>query len=301
MQSAEGKGEGDPSHAVGSASDWPIVALAFGLAISAVVLTTRAMGLSAPPRSAWRLNPGASLLLFILLIGIGPQGGEALATMFDVAADDTSLRASVIHAAGSFALQMLLLAAIVAARRKGLIFDLRSEADQTGEVVRPAWSRGSAAALGVVALAIAWFPLQSVGSIAASIQLYFGGAQPPAEGHSTFELLRTSPSIALNCAMVVIVLACAPITEEVAFRGGLMRAMRGMRIPAWTSIALTSVLFAAVHVPALTAGAMASGLATLFALAVVLGWLMERTGRITAPIVAHALFNLINLILFWTA
>lgn len=259
------------------------------------------MGLSAPPRSAWRLNSGASLLLFILLIGVGPQGGEALATLFGVAVDDTSLRASVIHAAGSFALQMSLLEAIIVARRAGLIFDQQDDADRTGEVVRPAWSRWSAAALGVIALAIAWFPLQSIGSIAASIQLFFGGSQPPAEGHSTFELLRTSPSIALSCAMVVVVIACAPITEEVAFRGGLMRAMRGMRIPAWTSIALTSVLFAAVHVPALTQGAMASGLATLFALAVVLGWLMERTGRITAPIVAHALFNLINLILFWTA
>ncbi len=283
------------------ASEWPLIALAVGLVIGAVVLATRAMALSAPPRSEWKLNPGSSLLLFLLIIGVGPQGGEALTALFGLSADDTSLRASVIHASGSFVLQMLLLVTVIVARRKGNTIDQRDDAAQVGAFVQPPWSRGSAAALGVIALATAWFPLQSIGSIAASIQLFFGGGQPPAEGHSTFELLRTSPSLALSGAMVVVVVVCAPITEEVAFRGGLMRALRGMRVAPWTSIAITSALFAAVHVPALTAGAMASGLATLFTLAVVLGWLMERTGRITAPIVAHALFNLINLILFWTA
>ena len=221
--------------------------------------------------------------------------------MLGVATQDTSLRTSVIHAAGAFVLQMLLLAAVVAACRAGLIADHHAADARIGHASHEPWSRWKAAVFAAIVLATAWFPLQSIGSIAAWLQLFFGGGQAPAEGHSTFELLRTSPSFALASAMVVVILACAPITEELAFRGGLLRALRGMRLPPWTSIAIASALFAAVHIPALTAGAMASGLTTLFALGVVLGWLMERTGRITAPIVAHALFNLINLILFWTA
>ena len=298
---AESRGASELVPSPTASNLWPIISLAIGLAITAMVIATRAMKLSGAPRSAWLLSSGASLVLFMLLLGVGPQGGAALAALLSIAPDETSLRASVIHASGTFALQMLLLAALFTARRGGMIRGQHEFDSATGNCGAEPFTHARAVALAAIALALAWFPLQAVGTIASSIQLSFGGAVPPLEGHSTFELLRTSPNITLNVAMIVVVLAFAPIAEELAFRGGLLRALRGLRGPPWLAIAITSLLFAAVHVPALTAGAMASGLATLFTLAVILGWLMERTGRITAPIVAHALFNLINLILFWTA
>jgi membrane protease YdiL (CAAX protease family) len=119
------------------------------------------------------------------------------------------------------------------------------------------------------------------------------------EGHTTFDLLRNSPDMMLKIAMVVIVILCAPITEEFTFRGAMQMGFRGSGFSPWWAIIITSVFFAAVHIPVLAVGAMASGLATLFLLALILGWLMQRTGRIAAPIAAHSLFNLVNLMIFW--
>ena len=80
--------------------------------------------------------------------------------------------------------------------------------------------------------------------------------------------------------------------------GPVVAALVASPVTRW-AIIITSVFFAAVHIPVLAVGAMASGLATLFLLALILGWLMQRTGRIAAPIAAHSLFNLVNLMIFW--
>ncbi len=280
----------------------PILPLAAGVVILGWALTTRAMQLGHAPRNAWSLNPGASLLLFVLLLGVGPYAGGMLVSAVGITTDQLSLQSAVVWSIGVFTVQMFFIGLLVAAERKGLFAHTGHNADDESILwMRAPLSRTKSALVGALALALAWFPLQVIGSLASSVEALCGGRPPPAEGHSTFELLRSSPSDAWRSAMVSVVLVCAPITEELAFRGGLLRALRMVRVPVWTAIAATSTLFAAVHVPALADGAMASGLTTLFALAMVLGWLMERTGRIIAPIVAHSLFNLINLILFFTA
>jgi membrane protease YdiL (CAAX protease family) len=60
---------------------------------------------------------------------------------------------------------------------------------------------------------------------------------------------------------------------------------------------ITSLLFAIVHWGALTDGSRIVGLATLFILAIGWGMLYERTGRIAAPVLAHAIFNATNLLI----
>jgi hypothetical protein len=64
-----------------------------------------------------------------------------------------------------------------------------------------------------------------------------------------------------------------------------------------TSVAVTACLFALIHLPALPEGARLVGVTTLAALGAVWGVLYERTGRIAAPILAHAAFNVANLLL----
>ncbi len=81
----------------------------------------------------------------------------------------------------------------------------------------------------------------------------------------------------------------APATEELLFRGGLFRLLRG-RLPRWIAFVAPSLLFAAIHfhVPSFV---------PLAALGMIFSFAYERTGRIATPIVAHALFNCNNLLM----
>ena len=78
----------------------------------------------------------------------------------------------------------------------------------------------------------------------------------------------------------------AAVAEEVLFRGIFYQAIRGSgrpRLALW----LTAFLFGAIHL----------NLAAFLPLALfgaALAWLYERTGTLTAPIVAHATFNLVG-------
>ncbi len=293
MLAAESMGDGADSSASGATQNWPTISLAIGIAVIAAATMTRAMRLSVAPSNAWDWGVLQAFAVFLGL-GFSSSLGAALARrVFGFTSDDATIQATVIVAAGSFLAQFVLIVGVLArARRVNPVresepFEIR------------AWRIPRSIQLGVVAIAIAWFPLQAVGSIAASIQSFCAGTMPPAEGHSTFQLLQGSQSFAWTAAMVVVVVFLAPIAEEFTFRGGLQLGLRGLNVSRWTRIFLTSAVFAGIHYSVLVDGAQASGLAMLFSLAVVLGWLMERTGRIAAPIAAHALFNSANLCIFW--
>ena len=65
-----------------------------------------------------------------------------------------------------------------------------------------------------------------------------------------------------------------------------------MRRP-WTAIIITSAAFSAMHI----GSAAVYALPGLFVLSLGFGWARERTGRLAAPIVMHAAFNVGNLVL----
>lgn len=299
---AKSRGEvADPSTAE-PASNWPTISLALGAAIIILVLATRAMRLTYAPANEWKLSAGKSFALFALLYVTGAFGSWMLSYVCGISAGDESMKAKVIAGLGGFATQVALLFAVFRMQYLMPTFLQASTIEPAIESTRklPApWGTLRSIFFGAFILAIAWFPLQAVGGIVASIQLYFGGLQPPTDGHSTFDLLSQSHDKLLTCAMVVIILICAPITEEFTFRGAMQMGLRGSGFSPWWAIIFTSIFFAVFHIPVLTPGAVASGIATLFLLAVILGWLMQRTGRIAAPIAAHSLFNFTNLMLFW--
>jgi hypothetical protein len=95
-------------------------------------------------------------------------------------------------------------------------------------------------------------------------------------------------SPALRIAFVFIATIAAPVTEELIFRAGLFRFLRG-RLPGWVAVLVSSLLFAAIH------QSLAS-LAGLTMLAAVCALAYQRTGRIGTAIVAHALFNLTTVV-----
>lgn len=89
--------------------------------------------------------------------------------------------------------------------------------------------------------------------------------------------------------VVIMALGIAPFAEEVLFRGYLFRVAERYA-GRWPAMATVSLLFAGVHVHLPALGG-------LFVLAMVLNLLYVVTGSLWAPIAAHALFNMLTLIL----
>ncbi len=100
-------------------------------------------------------------------------------------------------------------------------------------------------------------------------------------------ILDAPPGIRVYLAIFATVLA--PVAEEFFFRGLLFSTAKQFGWPklGWLGV---SFLFAAMHVNAPT-------FLPLFALALALTWLCEKTDGLLAPIIAHSLFNLANLVL----
>lgn len=97
---------------------------------------------------------------------------------------------------------------------------------------------------------------------------------------------------ALFAGLVVI---AAPVTEEIVYRGLIQSAfLRATRSP-WIAILATSAVFMYMHISV----AAWYALPALFVLSIGLGIAAERTKGLLAPMLIHAIFNLLNLGLAW--
>jgi len=99
-------------------------------------------------------------------------------------------------------------------------------------------------------------------------------------------MLQTGISIGPEIFLALLAIALAPVTEELLFRGILYPFIKQQGYP---KLALwgTSVLFGLLHLNLMT-------FLPLTFLGLVLAWLYETTDNLTAPILAHSLFNLAN-------
>lgn len=143
--------------------------------------------------------------------------------------------------------------------------------------------RGLPAALGVAAAAfLAALPV--VYLIHGLTQIALGG--PDDQEVVTF--LREQASAGDRVLVILMAVLVAPVAEETIFRGyfhGVVRQYGGV----WCGIGVNSLLFAAVH------GHLAA-LPGLFALAVALTLVYERTRTLWAPIAMHIVFNLLTVL-----
>jgi membrane protease YdiL (CAAX protease family) len=91
----------------------------------------------------------------------------------------------------------------------------------------------------------------------------------------------------------------APIGEETLFRGYVFNALRltfaSKRWGIVLAYLVSALLFAVIHIFGVTQGAAAL-IVPIFFIALVLAWGMHRTGSLLPGIVAHALFNSIQLV-----
>lgn len=121
------------------------------------------------------------------------------------------------------------------------------------------------------------------------------GAPRPETGHTMLEAVRASTRPFVKIGLVLSAVIVAPVLEEAVYRGVIQSAFASIaghrRIAA---VGVTSLLFTAAH-----AGAVPwQMLPGLLLVAMVLGWLYERTATLIAPILAHAVFNGLNLCLY---
>lgn len=138
----------------------------------------------------------------------------------------------------------------------------------------------------------------------------------PVEDQEAVKMIVQSP-VWIRTYLAIFAVVLAPLGEEFFFRGVMFRAVSRIRWPAlarslrhqghsrfawfcrqqlWRVLAYggVSFFFALFHVNIPT-------FLPLFAFAIVLTWLCEKTGGLLAPIMAHSLFNLANLVVLLLA
>ncbi|MFN4225735.1 MAG: lysostaphin resistance A-like protein [Hyphomonas sp.] len=131
------------------------------------------------------------------------------------------------------------------------------------------------------AVAFNWFAYAPIDYIALQLT---GQEELPVEkpGYETSYAPETLPGELFSAVIA------APLFEELAFRGFLLSVLLARGWPVWGSITVVAALFAATHEQYYLSGQI-----SVFVLGVLMGGLRIASGGIAAPILAHALSNLI--------
>jgi membrane protease YdiL (CAAX protease family) len=115
----------------------------------------------------------------------------------------------------------------------------------------------------------------------------------PPEKQLAVTLLANTKSWWMRVYLGAFAVVLAPVAEEFIFRGMLYPFVKQLGSPR-AALFGVSAIFAAIHFDAGT-------FVPLFALALALTWLYEKTDNLLAPITAHALFNATNLVVLFFA
>ena len=111
------------------------------------------------------------------------------------------------------------------------------------------------------------------------------------EDQRAVEMFGNVKSVGLKVYLGFFAVIIAPMAEEFIFRGVLFSSIQKLGWPkcAWL---VPSLLFALIH-------NNAPIFVPLFAFALALTWLYQKTGGLLAPMLAHSLFNATNLVLLF--
>lgn len=261
---------------------------AIGLVVLTVWLFVRAarpgkLSLRGSPGRPNRVDPAVFLLLLVGWVLLDQLGGLAARWLAANAVPDTASRpdgpdARLIALAGILArpLQICLCLMVAAWTFRHGVF--------RGLGLTPRrWVLDSVRA-GVALLAV--WPV-CIGMFVLILRIHPAWAQWK---HPFFELAAKGPPLWRTMAWVSAVVM-APLAEEIFFRGMLQSMLRRVCASPWLAIILASALFGAIHFQ------QPGAVLPLVLLGVVLGYNYERTGRLWAPVLLHALFNATNLLI----
>jgi membrane protease YdiL (CAAX protease family) len=154
--------------------------------------------------------------------------------------------------------------------------------------VRPSWL--------MVALGLGVGVVGTIGAYALNATLVtLVGAEDPVEQDLLNEVLAGGSGTVLALLVAVVM---APLVEETLFRGVLFQALR-RRLGLWPGALLSALVFTVIHVEIVFSQPVA--LAGLFSLGVFLAWAFHRTGSLLVPILGHAVFNGVSVLLAFLA
>ncbi|HHN78773.1 MAG TPA: CPBP family intramembrane metalloprotease [Phycisphaerales bacterium] len=187
------------------------------------------------------------------------------------------------------AVQLLLANLTAAVIGSGLVWFVAREAPEGG--TRPGWPD---VPIGV-GLFLVIYPLVALaGQIGLWTMRGMGAVEQDRMAHETLRLIAQHRGDAWMWVLVGVLVVLVPIAEELIYRVFLQSALRRIFPGPWMSVVLTSMLFTAVHLPAIPEGGEYA-LASLFVLSLGIGASYERTAKLGVPIAMHASFNALNL------
>jgi membrane protease YdiL (CAAX protease family) len=235
----------------------------------------------------WRLPAGASFALFGLsIVGGGIVASLVAGMMSKASIEDETTRLAIGTWAGTLG---------------GLLGAAPGLAIMTQEPrspdAPPPMAIGRGLLAGVVGLLIALPVVEAAPSLGQAVQQWISGRDPDPLAHDTLQILMTTTPDLGWWLVVGGALIGAPVLEEILYRGFLQQGLRRLDVGPWLATVSTAGLFTLMHLPALPIEGRISALSGLFVLAIGLGLIRERTGRLEACILAHALFNTFNLLL----
>jgi len=122
------------------------------------------------------------------------------------------------------------------------------------------------------------------------------GPQYQIQPHTQLELITSHSQLPLRILVVVVATVCAPLLEEMLFRGLFQTMVRSYLAsatahifsPAWQAVAISSIVFAIAH-------QNPAHWPALLLLGACLGYAYEKTGSLFRPIFIHALFNALTI------
>ncbi len=135
--------------------------------------------------------------------------------------------------------------------------------------------------------------------VAFTVTMYIGqffyGPQFQMQQHEGLETLSEYPQLPPRILVTFVAVIVAPLLEELLFRGlfqNMIRSVLNMKYAAWLAIAISSALFAMMHVNF-------SHWPAIYVLGVGLGYSYEKSGSLLRPIFIHMLFNSTSVISVW--
>lgn len=270
---------------------WIAMAVMIALTVVAVLLFhhRRWHRLPREPLRPQAFPPGVGFALYIAQYLAAMIGATLAAQWFATNIDRASytFEQQTLVSAGAYALQ-----AVVIGVYAWLVFTTVRTTNCHSNNSDQRSCRWRAFLYGAGALLLFWPIAQTASRLAAFVEQRIKGAPPPMVGHETLQQMIERPMDGWFFARAAIVLIVAPIAEEVLYRGVFQETMRRLNVPPWLAIFATSALFALMHYSV----AQPNAIASLFVLSLGFGWIYEKTGRLTASIVMHMLFNAGNLV-----
>ena len=150
---------------------------------------------------------------------------------------------------------------------------------------RPLWMAGWSIGGSVAIVFLTMMFSMMMGAVAILLDI-----DAPEVAHDMLVVMMETESARLRWTLILVAVVAAPVVEEIVFRGLVQTTLiqfEWLRDRRWVLILIASCFFAVIHLGAVHWFAMPM----LVVLAIGLGYLYERTGRLWPSIAVHVAFN----------